>query len=298
MIAVLTAIVLSAMAIIFCSLWLGSILQAKELNRAKFEVLNAMAPRIRFGNDAKDERVSFEPFQKEWMILEQHKQLVKVTDTNIIALKPSNIEYLLPQAFRALFAGIIGLSLIVFVLNWNLIVSAPVLSLPATPTASATFNANSGDDANAMTSMRVSRDFVVIMPISSDEMATTKVELISSVALAHGFVAHFPDYDSRSYRFDLTETKQRYRACAFIIADLSYERPSCYYELGIAEALGKTVHVIAVEGTVIHQTANRDSVQYYRDVAQLESIMVSLFRSHLNDRAKNIGAVGLTSAST
>ena len=121
-IAVLTAIVLSAMAIIFCSLWLGSILQAKELNRAKFEVLNAMAPRIRFGNDAKDERVSFEPFQKEWMILEQHKQLVKVTDTNIIALKPSNIEYLLPQAFRALFAGIIGLSLIVFVLNWNLIV--------------------------------------------------------------------------------------------------------------------------------------------------------------------------------
>lgn len=137
-IAVLTTIVLSAMAIIFCSVWIGSILQAKELNTAKFEVLNAMAPRIRFGNDAKDERVSFEPFQKEWKILENRKQLVKVTDTNIIALKPSNIEFLLPQAFRALFASIIGLALIVFILNWNLIVSTPPLSLPVTPNPTAT----------------------------------------------------------------------------------------------------------------------------------------------------------------
>lgn len=143
-----------------------------------------------------------------------------------------------------------------------------------------------------MISVPISRDFCVIMPIGSDEMAAAKVKLISSIALAHSFAAHFPDYASRSQRFDIAKTMQSYRACAFIIADLSHERPSCYYELGIVEALGKEVHAIAAVGTEIHQTANRDSVQYYRDLTQLESIIVSLIQLHLGDQSTNTSAAG------
>jgi hypothetical protein len=47
------------------------------------------------------------------------------------------------------------------------------------------------------------------------------------------------------------------------LADLSLERPSCYYELGLAEALGKPVYLIAAEGTDIHQTASRRLVSFY-----------------------------------
>jgi nucleoside 2-deoxyribosyltransferase len=48
-----------------------------------------------------------------------------------------------------------------------------------------------------------------------------------------------------------------------VLADLSLERPSCYYELGLAEALGKPVYLIAKKNTDIHQTASRRLVRYF-----------------------------------
>ena len=38
-----------------------------------------------------------------------------------------------------------------------------------------------------------------------------------------------------------------------VIADLSLERPSCYFEVGVAQGIGKTVAFIAATGTPIHQ---------------------------------------------
>jgi hypothetical protein len=96
----LTAVLmLSVMAILFCSLWLGQILDFKYLNNAKFKVLNDMAPRIEFDISHPNQITSFRPFEKEWRELEEVKAAVEIGQRRIVALKSSNIEYFIPPSF-------------------------------------------------------------------------------------------------------------------------------------------------------------------------------------------------------
>ena len=122
------------MAMLFCTLWISSILNAKALNNAKFDVITEMAPLVKFSNEPNDARTSFEPFRREWELMEERKHLVKLHETNIIALKSSNIEYLIPKVFFWIFGGIIPVMLIVLIFNWGTIFSTPLLSIPSTPT--------------------------------------------------------------------------------------------------------------------------------------------------------------------
>src|SRR6185295_5641237 len=65
-IGLIAVFLLSTMAILFCSLWLGQIQDFKYLNNAKFKVLNDMAPRIEFDLERPNQMTSFCPFEKEW----------------------------------------------------------------------------------------------------------------------------------------------------------------------------------------------------------------------------------------
>ncbi len=47
-----TIVLLAGMASLYCTLWIGQIRDLKELNNAKFSVLNEMAPFVAFGDDA------------------------------------------------------------------------------------------------------------------------------------------------------------------------------------------------------------------------------------------------------
>ena len=107
----------------------------------------------------------------------------------------------------------------------------------------------------------------VIMPVASDPEYQTKRSVIEAVAADCGLATFFPlDVGSD---FNLDKTLADLRESDLVIADLSNERPSCYYELGLAEALRKTVLVIAVVGTSIHQLADRKSVVHYDGIAAL-----------------------------
>lgn len=97
------AIVLSVTGMLFCSLWIGQIRDFKKLNDAKFDVLNSMAPQVAFGAPKEDDRVSCSPFDKEWETLKEKEAVQEMGSINIVALKSSNIEYLLPKAFRVIF---------------------------------------------------------------------------------------------------------------------------------------------------------------------------------------------------
>ena len=115
----LTAIiVLCLMAVLFCSLWLGQINDFKYLNNAKFKVLNQMASRIEFDLAHPDQMRSFCPFEKEWEALKEVKAAVEIGQRKIIALKSSNIEYYIPQAFRLLFFFVGIAALFSIVVNW------------------------------------------------------------------------------------------------------------------------------------------------------------------------------------
>ena len=56
------------------------------------------------------------------------------------------------------------------------------------------------------------------------------------------------------------------KKASFVIADLAYERPSCYYELGLAQAMGKLTFFIALAGTKIHQTYG--DIHFYEGIEQ------------------------------
>ena len=104
---IIIVVLLAGMAALYCTLWVGQIRDLKELNNAKFTVLNEMASFVSFGDGNNEKLVSYRPFEKEWDELIKAKVAQEVKNINIIALKSSNIEYLIPKAFRVLFVLII-----------------------------------------------------------------------------------------------------------------------------------------------------------------------------------------------
>ncbi len=123
------------------------------------------------------------------------------------------------------------------------------------------------------------RYFNMIMPMGSDEDAPKKQHLIQQVAQTHDLVVHLPNYNLSEPSFDIHRELEDLKGSLFVIADLSLERPSCYYELGIAEALGKKIYLIARTGTDIHQTVNRKDIQFYRDMNHLQILIGDIIQS-------------------
>lgn len=58
-----------------------------------------------------------------------------------------------------------------------------------------------------------------------------------------------------------------------VIGDLSFERPSCYFEVGLANGLNKPVFLIAKQGTSLHQVAGRDAVEFYSTIEQYKQVV-------------------------
>ena len=121
--------------------------------------------------------------------------------------------------------------------------------------------------------------FWVIMPLKSDSLAEQKKQIIAAEAQKRGLAPHFPSYNKDAPAFDLNSMIVDLGEAEFVLVDLSLERPSCYYEVGVAEALGKEVYLLAKQGTDIHQTARRESVQFYGDLEHLKSLVASVFES-------------------
>lgn len=127
--------------------------------------------------------------------------------------------------------------------------------------------------------------FHVIMPVGSNPKKDENQQYISEVAHEYGIRPHFPRYATEDPIFNLQSTLQDLRKSEFVLADLSLERPSCYYELGLAEALGKPVYLIATEGTDIHQTASRRLVSFYKDHKDLVTLLKHILSVAVNNDA-------------
>jgi hypothetical protein len=114
--------------------------------------------------------------------------------------------------------------------------------------------------------------FSVIMPYGCDPNYDNKQRVIGEIANLHDLTPRFPKFN-HDRLFNLEYTIETYKNAIFILADLSFERPSCYYELGVAEALGIKIYVVASKGTIIHQTKNRDDIQFYENMDQFNQII-------------------------
>ena len=83
-----------------------------------------MASHIEFDISHPNKITSYCPFEKEWQRLEEVKAAVEIGRRKIVALKSSNIEFFIPQAFRVLFF-LIGLVVVLAVIfNWTSFVNS------------------------------------------------------------------------------------------------------------------------------------------------------------------------------
>jgi hypothetical protein len=107
----------------------------------------------------------------------------------------------------------------------------------------------------------------IIMPISADPNHKEKKEILKRVFQSENLDAHFPLEKRGSFELDVTI--KDIAKSLFVLADLSYGRPSCYYELGLCQGIGKGTFLIAEEKTTIYQSSG--SVFYYSDLETFES---------------------------
>lgn len=105
--------------------------------------------------------------------------------------------------------------------------------------------------------------FQVIMPIGRNRLRIEQQATIASCAHNLGLAPNYPDAYDPAAPFDIHGFIGRLERSAFVFVDLSYESPSCYYELGVAESIGKVIVAVAQKGTDIHQSANRAAVRFY-----------------------------------
>ena len=120
---------------------------------------------------------------------------------------------------------------------------------------------------------------LTIAPGTIDEDFEHKQRVLTDIAKRLDLKIQFPP-EARSHEvFDLGRSRREFRESDLVFADLTLERPSCYFELGIAECLERPLVLIAKSGTAIHQTAHRSSVQFYDGMGQYATISESAFRS-------------------
>ncbi len=97
--ALLITLVISILATLFCRWWCKAIVDLKDLNSAKFDVLKAMAPNVKFSEGSLQ---SFLPLDKEWKILENAEKLQPYKGG--FALKASRSELIVPTSFMVVYA--------------------------------------------------------------------------------------------------------------------------------------------------------------------------------------------------
>ena len=123
----------------------------------------------------------------------------------------------------------------------------------------------------------------IIMPIAKndDERATDVWHVYTTIKTAAqmaGFRAERVDHIGGSTSID-NKIYEHIAKAEVIIADLSYERPNCYFELGYAKALGKDMIIIARKGTKIHfDVEHYDYIEFVKEENLAQEISTKLLK--------------------
>jgi hypothetical protein len=105
-----------------------------------------------------------------------------------------------------------------------------------------------------------------VSPVGSDPDYAAKRKVLADLEAELGITFFFPLERHSTFTFE--SAKIDLAGASLVIADLSLERPSCYFELGVAEAVGTKVAVIVASGTTLHQTGNASPIRTYADLGE------------------------------
>jgi hypothetical protein len=125
----------------------------------------------------------------------------------------------------------------------------------------------------------------VLMPIDPDKAQLEDVyETIKQVCSL---------FDIRAYRADEIQHQDRITdrilleiaTCELLIADLSYERPNVYYEIGYAHALQKRPILYRLHGTRLHFDLSVHNVPEYKNITELRNLLTKRLEAVLGRNA-------------
>jgi hypothetical protein len=78
---------------------------------------------------------------------------------------------------------------------------------------------------------------------------------------------------------------ERINAANVLVADLTYERPNVYYELGFAHGINRQVIMIAQEGTSLHFDIQDFNVIFYENITRLRQKLKKRLKVVLTEQA-------------
>jgi hypothetical protein len=110
-----------------------------------------------------------------------------------------------------------------------------------------------------------------IGPIGSDPQFPMKKPILEHVASRFRLAVHFPSISRLPQ--SVSDIAADMHQATFVLADLSRQRPSCYFELGIASSLKKPIGLIAEIGTEIHQVGDHAAVIFYSNIQEYEKVV-------------------------
>ena len=76
---------------------------------------------------------------------------------------------------------------------------------------------------------------------------------------------------------------ERIRSSEFLLADLTGERPSVYYEIGFAHALKRRVIMYRLQGSNLHFDLAAYNCPEYKNLSELQRMLISRLK-HMTNR--------------
>jgi hypothetical protein len=121
--------------------------------------------------------------------------------------------------------------------------------------------------------MHIIQPVFVALPLGNpDHIRSIFDEGIKPALASFGFEAR--RVDDQAPRGSLTETIiKEIKSSYFLIADLTDERPNCYYEVGYAQALGKPVLLIKKGDAKVHFNVSQHMIHSYANKAGIQKLL-------------------------
>lgn len=115
-------------------------------------------------------------------------------------------------------------------------------------------------------------------PRAVDPLSDLKLRICARISGLFEMQCVRPVYNPEMPNFNLPLEKERVKKARLALVDLSFERPSVYYELSMIEILKVPAVLVAASGTTIHQTSQREDVAFFKDLSDFEKIVESRIR--------------------
>ncbi|GAB3636710.1 hypothetical protein GCM10027422_23000 [Hymenobacter arcticus] len=131
----------------------------------------------------------------------------------------------------------------------------------------------------------------IVSPYNIDSLYTEKKRIIEILCEKYSvnFVRAEDGVTGRSLNAE--ETALLLQQCDCAIADLSYERPSCYYEVGYLQAIRKPVYLTSDTNTALHQALEIENVLLYSGLNEYRKI-IEIFMIEIVDKCQSIASRG------